>query len=339
MRKSTMFKWLKVCLAGAFILSVGMTSFAEDKAKDNKKKRRSPSEIRAERAKEKRLNTVWKSMEPVEGFEPTEFFDAVKAGDIKIVFKTVSSSDANLFVTNQTDRPLAIKMPPAFAGVPILRQGFGGGGGGFGGGGRGGGGFGGGGRGGGGGGFGGGGGQGGGGGGGGGQGGGGFGGGGGGCGGGRGGGGRGGGGLGGGAFNIPPGRVGKAQFKTFCLEHGKTDPRPQMKYTLAPIEVLSKDPKVFELCRMIANDELTQNVAQASAWNLANELSWEFLLTKNRIERMDGSYERYFNPNELLRAQRVVQEVTFRADETAKNKKDTRSTKEIIEAELNGEGK
>ena len=141
---------------------------------------------------------------------------------------------------------------------------------------------------------------------------------------------------GGGVFNIPPGRVGKAQFKTFCLEHGKPDPKARMDYTIVPLETLNSDPKVFELCRMIANDEITQNVAQAAAWNIANDLSWEFLLTKNRVERMGGYYERYFNENELMVAYQVVEAATLRAEETAKRREESKSTKEIFEAELNG---
>jgi hypothetical protein len=207
-------------------------------------------------------------------------------------------------VSNKSDRPLAIKMPRAFAGVPVLAQGGGLGGGGLGGGGFGGqGGFG---QGGqfGQGGFGTGGGQGFGGGFGGGQGfgGGGFG------GGGFGGGGFGGGGFGGGGgvFNIPPGRIGKVQVKTFCLEHGKPDPRPAMKYTIRPLETLSTDPAVEALCQLLANDIIDQGSAQAAAWNIANGLSWESLLTKNRVERMDGSFERYFTPEQVYAAQQIA---------------------------------
>ena len=193
-----------------------------------------------------------------------------------------------------------------------MRQGIGAGG--FGGGGQGGGGFGGGGQGGGG--FGGGGqqggNQGGGGGFGGGQGGGGFG------GGGQGGGGFGGGGQGGGGvFNIPPGRVGRVSVATVCLEEGKPDPRPQIKYTIQPLEDLSKDPKIFEMIQMMASNEISQPVAQAAAWNIANGLSWQQLLHKNRIERMDGSYERYFHPNHLVVAQRVVTASATRAEARA----------------------
>jgi len=118
--------------------------------------------------------------------------------------------------------------------------------------------------------------------------------------------GGGGGPVGGGIFNIPPGRVGKVNVATFCLEHGKTDPRPQMTYKIQPLKDLNDDPRVEKICRLLANGQIDQHVAQASAWNVANGLTWEYMLTKNRVERMDGSFERYFLPDHLRAAQQVV---------------------------------
>ena len=138
--------------------------------------------------------------------------------------------------------------------------------------------------------------------------------------GGMGGGGMGGGGMGGGGgfFNIPPGRVGKTSLKTFCLEEGRKDPRSRIEYRIQPLTDLNSDPKIFEMCRMLANDEIAQPVAQAAAWNVANGLSWQELFVKNRIERMDGSYERYFHPQHLAIAQRVTVASAQRAEARAK---------------------
>ena len=111
-----------------------------------------------------------------------------------------------------------------------------------------------------------------------------------------------------------PGRDGKVTVQTVCLEHGKPNPRPRMDYTVAPIETLSSDPKVTEICKMLASGEIPQNVAQAAAWNITDELSWDVLATKNRVERMDGYYERFFTHNELRAAQQVVAESQTRAD-------------------------
>jgi len=253
-----------------------------------------------QRLEKKRLSRISKTMTPVEGFESVEMFSAMESGEVEVIIKTKSSADANIIVKNNSDKPLAIGMPAAFSAVPVLRQGgFGGGrgGGGLGGGGRGGGGLGGGG-----------GQQGIGGGAGGGRGGGGFG----------GGGGRGGGGGGGGVFNIPPGKVGKVAIKTVCLEHGKKEPKSHIDYVIQPLEALNNDPKVKEVIRMLAEDEVSQNVAQAAAWNVTDDLSWQELSVKNRFEsQMGGRTERYFNRNELVIAQQAVAVSIERVNEKA----------------------
>ena len=271
-------------------LLISTSAFAEDET------------LKVDRKTKNRLNRIWKTQSPVEGFTPVEMFEAMDSGEIKVLIKTKDAANANLMVTNNSDKPLSITMPAAFAAVPALAQGLGGlggGGGGLGGGGGGlggGGGFGGGGQN-----------QGVGGGLGGGGGGGGFGGG----GGGFGGGGQGG---GGGVFSIPPGRTGKISVKTICLEHGKADPQPRIDYVVKPISVLSNDAKVLEVCRMLANDEITQPVAQAAGWNIANKLSWEAMLTKNRVELSTGYYERFFNRGQLELAYKVVEVAGQRAE-------------------------
>lgn len=281
---------------GSFCVAQESSTSSVDKPVATKTKKETREEARERKIAEKRLKRVWKTAVPVPGFESTEMFQAMEDGEIEVIVKTIDEKKLNMIVTNKSDKPLAVAMPATFATVPVktLAQLGGGGlgGGGLGGGGQGGGGFGGGGQGGG---------QAGGGGLGGGQGGGGFGGG----GGGFGGGGRGGGGAGG-VFNIPPGKVGKVSLTTVCLEHGKPNPNVKMDYTIVPLEKFTSDPSVAEVCRMIANDEIAQPVAQAAAWNMMDGLSWQEMLTLNRLERMDGYFERFFTPNQLMFAQRVV---------------------------------
>ncbi|MEO8493474.1 MAG: hypothetical protein ABI614_00275 [Planctomycetota bacterium] len=223
-------------------------------------------------------------------------FEAMDKGEVEVRFIPKDSTEATVLVENKTDKPLTIQFPEAFAAVHVLGQ-FGGGGGGFGGGGMGGGGMGGGGMGGGGGGQG-------------------MGGGGGGMGGGMGGmgGGMGGMGGGGGFFNVAPQKVTKVKVPCVCLEHAKPDPTPRMKYKIVPIETLTKDPNVIEVCKMLGHGEIPQNAAQAAAWNLANGLSWQELAVKNRIElRTIGYSERYFAPQELALASRIAGEAAHRA--------------------------
>ncbi|MBI2480893.1 MAG: hypothetical protein HYV60_20365 [Planctomycetia bacterium] len=239
-----------------------------------------------------------KELPVAEEIRAVGLFEAMDKGDVAVRFIPKDATEANVLIENKTDKPLTIKFPEAFAGVPVLAQ-FGGGGGGFGGGGGDpGGGLGGGG-------------------GGGGQG---LGGGGGGLGGGGGGFGGGGGGFGGGGggfFNVAPQKVTKVKVPCVCLEHGKPDPTPRMNYKIVPIDTLTKDPNVIEVCKMLGYGEIPQNAAQAAAWNLANGLSWQELAVKNRVELKTVGYaERFFAPLELVLASRIADEATRRAKAT-----------------------
>ncbi|WP_372720754.1 hypothetical protein [Novipirellula sp.] len=223
-----------------------------------------------------------------------EMFAAMDAGQIDVKFIPINATKANVLVKNLTDKPMNLKLPAAFAGVPVLAQ-FGGGMGGMGGGGMGG--MGGGGMGGGG--MGGGGGQG--------------------MGGGMGGGGMGGGGMGGmggggmggmGGFQrIAPERVKKISVVTVCLEHGKPDPNPKMAYKIIPIEQFTDSPNVRLVCEALGNGLITQNTAQAAAWHLMDKMSWPELAQKNRVESKYTGNLRWFSPLELKTAMLVVQEI------------------------------
>jgi hypothetical protein len=77
---------------------------------------------------------------------------------------------------------------------------------------------------------------------------------------------------------------------------------------------------------MIANDEIMQPVAQAAAWHMTDNLSWQELLVKNKLERMDGYFERYFHPQHIFYAQRVVTATQQRAEARAKAAKNQKSS-------------
>ena len=227
--------------------------------------------------------------------EVVEMFAGIEKGQIEVQLIPKDSTQSNVLIKNKTDKPLSIKLPDAFAGVPVLAQLGGGGGMGGMGGGRGG-------RGGSGGGMGG------------------MGGGnqsmGGGMGGmgggmgGMGGGGMGGMGGGGGMFNVPPEKVGQLKVPTVCLEHGKADPRPGVKYEIRPIEQVVDRPAVRELCRMGGRGELNQRVAQVAAWHLNNDMSWEELL-KKQYKFATGMTKPYFSPEEIQAAMNVVNVATL----------------------------
>jgi hypothetical protein len=219
-----------------------------------------------------------------------EMFAGIDAGEVEVVMIMKDSKEGTVMVKNKTDKPLTVKIPAAFAGVPILAQrgggGLGGAGGGMGG-----------------------------------MGGGGGGGGGGmqgmmggGMGGGMGGmgGGMMGGGMGGGMFNVAPDKVQKIKITTVCADHGLDDPNPRVPYKPIPIDSYAKDPAVVNVVKLMLAGRIDQHSAQAATWHIQNGLSWEELAKKVGYQHRNGRKDPYFRPMHLeraLMATRVAQEM------------------------------
>lgn len=235
-----------------------------------------------------------------------ELFDAIEEGTVEVSIIPRSAQDANLFVTNRTDRPISVKLPPAIVGVHTLKQGFGQGAGllggpfnatgqqagttgAFG------------------------------------Q-------------------GQGqgqsiGGGLkpsnglnsvtglnngtGNNVFSVPPEKTVQLPLQTVCLAHGKPDPRPQMKYQLVKLEEFTKDAVLQETLKRFAAGEAERPVAQAAAWHLTDSMSWKELESK-RIERAGGVPGRaYFEARQLKGAKELIEKATEAAEEKTRVAKNT----------------
>jgi hypothetical protein len=215
-----------------------------------------------------------------------DLFSVIETGQVEVKLFPHDATGGTVIITNTTKEPLTIKLPEAFAGVPVLAQRRGGGaaagvggntgatgagnqaiGGAFGGGGLGGGGF--------------------------------------------------GGGLGGGGglFNIGPERARKLKVAAVCLEHGKQDPNPRVDYELVPIGAVTSDPAVSEVLKMLGRREIDQPAAQAAAWHIANGLSWQQLAEKIGVKHIGGRTEPYFSAAAIERAQHAVSQAHRRAAE------------------------
>jgi hypothetical protein len=209
--------------------------------------------------------------------QSVELFEGIKSGklDVKVIPK--DSTQAKVVIANKSKEPLNVKLPEAFAAVHVLAQLGGAAGGGMGGGMGGmggmnqsmGGGMG---------------------------------------GGGMGGGMGGGGGGGGNFFNVAAEKVGDVKATCVCLEHGKPEPRPNLKYEIRPIETVTTKPEVQELCKMLGRGELDQRAAQAATWHLNNDMSWQELAAK-MIQPALGEPFPYFNPQELQFGFKIAEHV------------------------------
>jgi hypothetical protein len=210
-----------------------------------------------------------------------DLFAAKNAGQVSVRLIPHDSKSGQVVITNNTASPLTIKLPEAFAGVPVLAQRAGGG---FGGpfganaGGPGGGnqsvagvfngsgvnrGV------------------------------------------------PGGGGPG--FFNIGPERAVKVKFVSVCLDHGKPEPSSRVPYEIVPIDSHTNDSPVIELAQMLGRGELDQPAAQAAAWHLANGLTWQELASQIGVKHIDGRTEPLFSFQTLQNGRQAAQDAARRA--------------------------
>lgn len=231
-----------------------------------------------------------------------EMFAAIEKGDISVKLIPKDSTESRVVIENKTDQPLNVKLPDAFAGVPVLAQvgGAAGGhssrsnsggsrsgnsgnqsmGGGMGGMGM----------------------------------------------------------MGGGMFSIPPEQVGKFKVPTVCLEHGKDEPRASIPYEIKPVEAFTTKPGVRELCQMIGNGQISQRAAQAAAWHLNNDMSWQELAGK-RVRRLNGMSQPYFNAAEIQAGMQIASTAIRTAKENELKNAGPTSTEKTPVTSVDGSAK
>lgn len=109
---------------------------------------------------------------------------------------------------------------------------------------------------------------------------------------------------------LHPGKVRVFRFATVCLEHGKPEPSARMPYRMIALESWSEEPRLAFVMECLASGVITQKVAQAAAWHIANGLSWE-RLADEAVDHVGGvPDEPFFTGNELRAAVQVVDVAT-----------------------------
>jgi hypothetical protein len=109
-----------------------------------------------------------------------------------------------------------------------------------------------------------------------------------------------------GVFLVHPGQTRTFRFATVCLEHGKPEPSPRMPYRMQALDSVSADPRLGVIMAALGSGVVSQKVAQAAAWHVANGLSWQ-RLSAETIRHVGGvPDEPFFRPAELAAAMQLV---------------------------------
>lgn len=110
---------------------------------------------------------------------------------------------------------------------------------------------------------------------------------------------------GGSSFSLLPEKTIQDHIKTVCLEHGKKDPSPRVRYEIRPITDVTDNKAVHLLCEKVGLGEVDQNSAQAAVWHLNNEMSWEELAAKFDKDTVGRKFS-YFSSDEMEDAMRLA---------------------------------
>ena len=225
-----------------------------------------------------------KNAKPEAEAEKVDLFEAIANKQIDVKFIPKDSTQAKVTIENKTDKPLSVKLPAAFAAVPVLAQAPAAGagragrttqqqpqpmGGGFGGGGMGG--------------------------------------------------GMMGGGMGGGGgmFNVAPEKIAQLKVPGVCLAHGQPEPRAAIPYEIKPLETVSEKDGVRETLAMLANGQINQRAAQVAAWHLCSNMSFDELAAK-RLRFANGTSQPYFSADEMRAGMQIVATAVKAAEEAKK---------------------
>ncbi len=121
-------------------------------------------------------------------------------------------------------------------------------------------------------------------------------------------------GNGNGFFSVPSQKTVQVPLKGICLAEGKPDPRPRMTYKLVKLETYTADPALQEALKLFATSEIDLQSAQAAIWHLTDKMSWNDLRGK-QIERLGGLDPLpYFSDKQIDDAEKLIDDVRKKID-------------------------
>ncbi len=101
-----------------------------------------------------------------------------------------------------------------------------------------------------------------------------------------------------GVLDIHAKQVGQFNVSTVCLDHDKEGPLPGAAYEIKRADRVAVKLGVGEVCELLGNGKIDQQVAQGVAWHLNNKLGWEQLAAE-RIPSAHGKSRPYFSQKEI----------------------------------------
>ena len=82
-----------------------------------------------------------------------------------------------------------------------------------------------------------------------------------------------------------------------------------MKYQVVRLKEVNDSPAVEKLCEGLGSGKVSQNVAQAAAWHVANGLTWEELAKKPKVVSQYTGVKLFFSNFEVQAALRLTEQL------------------------------
>jgi len=123
----------------------------------------------------------------------------------------------------------------------------------------------------------------------------------------------------GGAFNVAAEQVVKIKVPLLCLDYSKAEPNARVPYEVRPIDSYTSVPEIQDLCKLLGEGKLDHQAAQAAAWHLANQMSWDQLKNLRKYPHLPAFYaQKYFTPTQISEAMKITDQAMKMAEARTK---------------------
>lgn len=109
-----------------------------------------------------------------------------------------------------------------------------------------------------------------------------------------------------GLFTIPPEKTVRLRLRSVCLEHGKPCPSSVKKYELRPIESEVKDKALVLILKKFDPRYDDLEMVQAIAWHLSSHMDWRELANQKKNINIGGGVPQ-FSAAQLQNARKIVE--------------------------------
>jgi len=111
-----------------------------------------------------------------------------------------------------------------------------------------------------------------------------------------------------GFFSIPAGKTLRVPYTSVCLNHGLNEPTSRTTVKLVPVEEYTEDPVLQTLISQVGTHPQQQHTLQAAIWHVANGMSWEQLARKS-VGPVSVPGRTYFSQGQMTAARSIVKEI------------------------------